>query len=1449
MKKFTFLCALLFSFCGIMTAQQVTSVDQLSNSKVYTMSSSRGYWMSGDTQLANGGTSISEDNPTAYQFGFYQAADGNYYLYSVTAGKFVVADGDGEGVFKYSIESPMTFVTDGVTEGCFLIQLGDYTMNFGGSKEVAINSWNTADDGNILTIMEAGDIEESVMQAAYDAVSGFGAAVEALENAISALEGIEIGDGLNQYSVEGATAEEVSAAIESAKTLYESISDDTSIESVTAATTELTEIAAALSLNMPKVGSLLRIRATASSQAAQPYLTGYNSSIEKTGSRAAFVTSKEGENEAATIFYYQAVNDSTNMLLSYGSGQYLTNSSNFAGYDGTTGTAVSFAACGNGEVNAYNVIYEGNSGATRYLYTNASDSLYFSDAGNGNSAAGYNFVLEEVESLPLTVGEGGYATLYAPAALTVPTGATAYTAAVDADTITLTSLSGAVPAATPVVVEAAAGTYNFAVTTSDATAESALTGTYPAIAAADVENLYTLQTVEGETAFYASSEETVAPFSAYLAAATDTISKYSLATVAATPASLWISSFTFGSNPYQGDNLSVSCTVTNSGGTAYEDYIYFYVYVYPTTYVTYGYAYASVAPGETKTVEGVINTSECTAGSYHYIYGYSNEGKVISNNSSYFYVYAPAKSELEEATESLEAAIAALDGVEIGAGYNQYSVEGTTAEEITAAVEAAKALYESISDTTSVESVTAATTQLTEIAAGLSLNMPEAGALLRIRATANSQAAQPYLTGYNSSISGKTGSRAAFVTSKEGDNEAATIFYLQAVNDSTNMLLSYGSGQYLTNSSNFAGYDGTTGTAISFSTTYNESNAYNVIFEGNSGASRNLYTNASDSLYFSDAGNGNTAYGYNFVLEEVDTLPLTVGEAGYATLYAPVALAIPEGVKAYTAAVDGETLALTELTEVIPAATPVVVEAAAGTYRLAVTASDATAESALTGTYPAIAAADVEALYTLQTVEGETAFYASSEETVAQFSAYLVAPDTLVTKYALAVAEVVEDYAISVDKTTATTRTDRYTTAISLTGSADGDQTLAVDQDSTLLLYNDLTPAAFTAKAGETVTAAISFSGQWMNGAVYIDRDQDGQFSYDLTEAYTPAEGSDIMTFSYYELVADESGVNSLGEAVTGDDRNVLDMPSFVIPEDLANGFYRIRYKVDWGSIDPAGNSDENNLILNNGGSIVDALINIHSDNVTISAASAENGAVQTAEGEALTSVTAPFGQAYTVTFAPAEGYALSQVVIRHGHNLGGEQMIHGNQQYAEVTIDAADLTDNTYAIPAEYVDGDIILTPVFVADGGSEEAPNIYVTDITINATEVTTTLPVTITVTNSGGTFNDYIIFYFYDTNSSYGGMTYTYAYIEAGETVTMDVDLTISLSAGKYYMAAYYNSAWVSASKGWFTVTSTDGIDGLTIDGENAPSKVYDLQGRPVQNPTKGLYIVDGKKVFIK
>ena len=61
------------------------------------------------------------------------------------------------------------------------------------------------------------------------------------------------------------------------------------------------------------------------------------------------------------------------------------------------------------------------------------------------------------------------------------------------------------------------------------------------------------------------------------------------------------------------------------------------------------------------------------------------------------------------------------------------------------------------------------------------------------------------------------------------------------------------------------------------------------------------------------------------------------------------------------------------------------------------------------------------------------------------------------------------------------------------------------------------------------------------------------------------------------------------------------------------------------------------------------------------------------------------------------------------------------------------------------------------------------------------------------------------------------------------------------------AYLTYSAPTPARGFFGFDETTGIEMPTAES-NANAVVYDLQGRRVQNPTKGLYIVNGKKVFI-
>ena len=92
---------------------------------------------------------------------------------------------------------------------------------------------------------------------------------------------------------------------------------------------------------------------------------------------------------------------------------------------------------------------------------------------------------------------------------------------------------------------------------------------------------------------------------------------------------------------------------------------------------------------------------------------------------------------------------------------------------------------------------------------------------------------------------------------------------------------------------------------------------------------------------------------------------LTIGTAGWATLYTPAALdfSAVEGLTAFTATVEGNTVALTTV-ETVPANTGVVLKGNAGTYSIPVIATSKTAKGDLTGNVLAATPFDAEPDFT-----------------------------------------------------------------------------------------------------------------------------------------------------------------------------------------------------------------------------------------------------------------------------------------------------------------------------------------------------------------------------------------------------------------------------------------------------------------------------------------------------
>ena len=189
---------------------------------------------------------------------------------------------------------------------------------------------------------------------------------------------------------------------------------------------------------------------------------------------------------------------------------------------------------------------------------------------------------------------------------------------------------------------------------------------------------------------------------------------------------------------------------------------------------------------------------------------------------------------------------------------------------------------------------------------------------------------------------------------------------------------------------------------------------------------------------------------------------------------------------------------------------------------------------------------------------------------------------TLVYGTEFSTEEPKDDYAINFDKDAKQTHSSRYSTSVSLQQTGKDKQT--IEFGKTMNGYEDLTAGTekFTVEAGSEVTPSIGYVGEWMHGYVYIDLNNDKQFSFNADGA--DQTGTEVVSYSYYK------DQNSKGESASSN-CNVNPMPAFTAPTEP--GTYRIRFKVDWDNIDAGGSALSGNHILNNGGGIYDATLEV----------------------------------------------------------------------------------------------------------------------------------------------------------------------------------------------------------------------------------------------------------------
>lgn len=182
------LCLVSILTAGVAFAQTVlTSVDELSNNKVYTLVAPRAA-LSGST---SGLTTTTPDATDAnQQFAVYKGSKG-YYLYCLGTSKFFNYSGNSvsEGASARSSFS-IDYLTD---DACFAIYNTNKSSryNINGEVNSILNSWGTSswgesDKGNMFTFTEVGDLDAATLAlvesgtSLYDNYAGLPAATNSV---------------------------------------------------------------------------------------------------------------------------------------------------------------------------------------------------------------------------------------------------------------------------------------------------------------------------------------------------------------------------------------------------------------------------------------------------------------------------------------------------------------------------------------------------------------------------------------------------------------------------------------------------------------------------------------------------------------------------------------------------------------------------------------------------------------------------------------------------------------------------------------------------------------------------------------------------------------------------------------------------------------------------------------------------------------------------------------------------------------------------------------------------------------------------------------------------------------------------------------------------------------------------------------------------------------------
>ena len=470
----------------------VTSPDGFTNNAIYTIvakyNNGNAYVMwNANKGEGNYAISSSKFNDIATgadvpgcQWALYTSESGKHYLYNIGAGKFMGTSNEGNGYIPLnekptSADLKLKQTDDNEYPIMFSVNNGAGVLNHnnGNSFPYGLLNWHSNTNGsgwadltgagNVHKVTVVGTLAEETLATIEDLVEAFETVGLKQLELKTLLDNIYAGYydswanngqgawrinlGANNYSQQEGDEDFVTAYNDARN--YETSEN---IAAIDAQIARMNALVANLTINQPESGKYYRLRCTI----GQKYLSSNTNNDGK--------LQMDG---ADRIFYYDGG------FMAYTAGCYVqlasgANNVTLAAID--TKTTATLVDGKRNKNNSGSYLIQINE---RWLHGRG--DLADSGGSEPNNQDGYNWWLEEVTELPVTITEAGYASFYAPVAVTVPSGIEAhYLTNIIGKFASMTKIEGGtIPANTGIILTgengepATEGTYNLAITIND----------------------------------------------------------------------------------------------------------------------------------------------------------------------------------------------------------------------------------------------------------------------------------------------------------------------------------------------------------------------------------------------------------------------------------------------------------------------------------------------------------------------------------------------------------------------------------------------------------------------------------------------------------------------------------------------------------------------------------------------------------------------------------------------------------------------------------------------------------------------------------------------------------------------------------------------------------------------------------------------------------------------